>query len=109
MRALGLVSFILIAVWVIAHALFLGPVEKAADDALAWLIGIVAIAAVIASVAVIACGLVLGGTSPAWLKFVQQARTIATVIGSGLVVVGLLHYRDTEPDGEIRWLVLGVL
>jgi hypothetical protein len=23
--------------------------------------------------------------------------------------VGLLHYRDTEPQGELRWLVLGLV
>lgn len=109
MRALGIAGFALIAVWIIAHALFLGPVEQAVDSVLAWLIGILAVAAVVASVTVLGCGLVLGRTSPAWLRFVQQARTVATVIGCALVVFGLLHYRDTQPDGEIRWLVLGVL
>jgi hypothetical protein len=30
------------------------------------------------------------------------------VVGSALVLVGLLHYRDTEPRGEIHWLALGL-
>src|SRR5262249_60490480 len=35
-------------------------------------------------------------------------RTVAAVIGCGMFVVGLLHYRDTEPSGEIHWIVLGL-
>ena len=46
---------------------------------------------------------------PAWLRFVRIARNVAAVIGGALVVVGLLHYRETEPQGEIYWVVLGVL
>lgn len=30
------------------------------------------------------------------------------MVGCGLIVIGLLHYRDTEPQGEIRWIVLGL-
>ena len=107
MRVLGVVCFALIAAWVLAHALRLGPIEGAADSALAWVVSVLAVAAVVASVSVLGCGLVLGRTNPAWLKFVQKARTVATVIGCCLVVVGLLHYRDT--NGEIHWLVLGVV
>ena len=44
-----------------------------------------------------------------WLRFMRLARNVATVLGSGLVVLGLLHYRDTEPHGEVRWLVLGLV
>jgi hypothetical protein len=29
------------------------------------------------------------------------------MVGCGLIVIGLLHYRDTEPHGEIHWVILG--
>jgi len=49
-----------------------------------------------------------GRSRPAWLRFVQSARSVAAIIGCGLIVVGLLHYRDTEPSGEIHWIILGL-
>jgi hypothetical protein len=61
-RAAGTVALAFVAVWVIAHLLYVGPLQEAAE-----------------------------------------------VLGGGLVVVGLLHYRDTEPQGEVRWLVLGLV
>ena len=108
MRALGILGLLVIGIWVIAHALVLSPVQKAADNALTWLVGIIAMIVVIASLTVLGFGLVVGRTSPAWLRFVQQARTVAAVIGCALVVVGLLHYQDTQPNGEIHWVVLGL-
>ena len=51
----------------------------------------------------------LGESRAVWLCFMRLARNVATVLGSGLVVLGLLHYRDTEPHGEVQWLVLGLV
>jgi len=31
------------------------------------------------------------------------------VLGCALIVVGLVHYRNTEPSGEIHWVVLGMV
>jgi hypothetical protein len=39
----------------------------------------------------------------------RLAHSAGAVIGSALVLVGLLHYRDTPPGGEVHWLALGVL
>ena len=108
MRALTILGLLVVGVWVIIHALTLSPVQKAADNALTWLIVIFAMIAVIASLTVLGFGLVAGRTSPAWLRFVQHARTAAAVIGCALIVIGLLRYQDTQPHGEITWVVLGL-
>ncbi|MGH7277387.1 MAG: hypothetical protein ACREJG_01720 [Candidatus Rokuibacteriota bacterium] len=97
----------LVGAWVIAHLLYLGPVETAVDVTLTWVLGVTAASAIVAALSALGFGLVAGGANPAWLRFVQTARTGAAVIGGGLVLVGLLHYRDTEPRGEIHWIVLG--
>jgi len=45
-----------------------------------------------------------------WLAALLAAHARgAAVVGGALIVVGLLHYRDTEPQGEIYWVVLGLL
>jgi hypothetical protein len=108
-RVLSLVAFAVVVVWVIAHILVLGPVQDAAEVTITWTLAILAASAVVAAVTVLALGLVLGGSRPAWLRFVEQARTGAAVVGCALVVVGLLHYRDTEPRGEVHWIVLGLV
>lgn len=50
----------------------------------------------------------IGRSRPAWLRFVAWARPGAAVMGCNLVLVGLLRYRDTEPRGEVHWIVLGL-
>ena len=108
-RVLGSVAFALVAVWVITHILFLGPIQDAAEVTLTWIAGIAAASAVVAAITVLGLGLFLGRSSPAWLRFVEQARTGAALVGCALIVVGLLHYRDTEPRGEVHWIVLGLV
>jgi fermentation-respiration switch protein FrsA (DUF1100 family) len=107
-RLVGYGATALVMAWVIAHLLYLGPIRDATELTLAWLITLGAASSLIAAVTVLLAALVLGGGSPAWLRFVETARTAATVIGCALVVVGLLHYRDTEPRGEVRWIAVGV-
>src|SRR5207249_2487380 len=91
-----------------ALPIYLGPVKDATEMALVWTVWVTVAASVVASLTVLAFGLMAGGSRPAWLRFVQSARTVAAVIGCGLIVVGLLHYRDTEPSGEIHWIILGL-
>ena len=107
-RVLGGAALLLVVVWIIAHVLNLGPIRDAAEVALAWLAWAAAAIGLVAALTMLAVGLLLGRTNPAWLRFVRLSRTIAAVLGSALIVVGLLHYRDTEPRGEIQWLVLGL-
>jgi hypothetical protein len=107
-RLLGYGATALVMAWVIAHLLYLGPIRDATELTLAWVVTIGAASGLIAAVTVLVAALVLGGGSPSWLRFVQVARTAATVIGCALVVVGLLHYRDTEPRGEVQWIAAGV-
>jgi hypothetical protein len=107
-RTAGSLALVVIAVWVVAHLLYIGPVQDAAEATLMWALGFGAACLVIAAMVLLGVGVTLGGSRPVWLRFVRLARTIAAVVGGALVLVGLLHYRDTEPRGEIHWLVLGL-
>jgi hypothetical protein len=107
-RVLGSITVVLLIAWVVAHMLYLGPVREAAEVTVAWIVWLAAASGVVAALTVLAFGLLEGRSSPAWLRFVQTARTAAAVIGSAVVIIGLLHYRDTEPHGEVRWIVLGL-
>jgi hypothetical protein len=108
-RAAGSVALALVGVWVVAHVLYIGPVQDAAEATLLWVLGFGAACLVIAAIVLVGVGLTLSGSHPAWLRFVRLARTTGALVGSALVLIGLLHYRDTEPRGEIHWLVLGVV
>jgi hypothetical protein len=107
-RALGTLALGVVSVWLVAHVLWIGPVESAAETTVMWILGIAAASVVVAGVALLAVGLVLGRTQPAWLSYVRFARSGAVVLGALIIVVGLLHYRNTEPRGEIHWVVLGL-
>lgn len=107
-RAAGGVALAVIAVWVVAHMLYIGPVREAAEVTVVWALGFGAACLVIAAMVLLGVGVMLGESRPVWLRFVRLARSIAAVIGGALVLIGLLHYRDTEPRGEIHWLVLGI-
>ena len=107
-RALGTLALGVIGVWLVAHVLWIGPVESAAETTVMWILGIAAASVTLGGTALLCVGLVLGRTQPAWLTYVRFARTGAVVLGCLVVVVGLLHYRNTEPHGEILWLVLGL-
>jgi hypothetical protein len=107
-RLLGSLALAVVAVWVVAHMLYIGPVREAAEITLLWALGFGATCLVIAAMVLLGVGVTLGESRPAWLRFVRLARTVAAVVGGALVLIGLLHYRDTEPRGEIHWLVLGV-
>lgn len=106
-RALGGAAFALVAVWVVAHLLYIGPVQDAAEATLVWMLSFVVACLVIAALVLLAVGMILGESRPVWLRFVRAARSAAAVVGTALVLVGLVHYRDTEPRGEIHWLTLG--
>lgn len=108
-RLAGSAAVLLVIAWVLAHLLALGPIREAAEVTLAWALGLAAASGVVAALAVLATGLAAGASRPAWLRFVRASRSGAAVVGAALVVVGLLHYRDTEPAGEIHWVVLGLV
>ncbi|HEX3175974.1 MAG TPA: hypothetical protein VHZ49_04810 [Methylomirabilota bacterium] len=107
-RAVGTVALLVVGIWLVAHVLLIGPVESAAETTLMWILGMAAASVAVAGAVLLAVGLVLGRTQPAWLNYVRFARTGAVVLGCLIVVVGLLHYRNTEPRGEILWVVLGL-
>ena len=108
-RTIGVMALAILAVWVLAHLLYIGPVQDVLESTLVWILGLASISLVAAALVLLGVALSVGSTRPAWLRFVRIARTVAALVGSALIVVGLLHYRDTEPDGEIRWLVLGLV
>jgi len=108
-RGLGVIALAIVAVWVIAHLLYLGPVQDAAETTLMWALGIAAASLVVAAMVLLAVALAIGNSRPAWVRFVRLARNVAAVVGCALILVGLLHYRDTEPRGEIHWVVFGLI
>ena len=107
-RALGTLALGLVGVWLVANVLLLGPAEPGSERAAMWVFGFIAAAVTIAGLILLCVGLVLGRTQPAWLNYVRFARTGAVVLGSLIVVLGLLHYRNTEPRAEIHWVVFGL-
>jgi hypothetical protein len=107
-RALGVVALLVVGVWLVAHLLWIGPVETAAQTTVLWALALLTGGVGIAAIVLLALALVTGGAQPAWLKFARGARNAAAVLGGALIVVGLVHYRDTEPRGEIHWVVLGM-
>ena len=108
-RALGTLALGVVGVWLVAHVLWIGPVESAAETTVMWILGIAAASVTLAGIALLCVGLVLGRTQPAWLNYVRFARSGAVVLGCLVIVIGLLHYRNTEPRGEIHWVVIGLL
>lgn len=107
-RAFGSLALAVVAVWIVAHMLYIGPVREAAEITMLWTLGFGAACLVVAAMVLLGVGVTLGESRPAWLRFVRLARTVGAAVGGALVLIGLLHYRDTEPRGEIHWLVLGV-
>lgn len=107
-RVIGALAAALVATWVVAHVLYIGPIRDATEMTITWGLIIVVVAGLIASCTLLAVALLVGRGSPAWLRFAEAARTAAAVVGGGLVVVGLLHYRETEPRGDVTWLIAGV-
>jgi len=108
-RTLGGIALAIIGVWVVAHVLYIGPVQEAAEATLVWVLGLGAASLLGAAMVLLGVAMAQGGSRPAWLRFVRVARNVAAVVGCALILVGLLHYRETEPQGEIYWLVLGIL
>jgi hypothetical protein len=108
-RALGFVALGIVGVWLVAHLLWIGPVEVAAQTTALWVLGLLTGGVGVAAVVLLAVALAVGGSQPAWLKYARGARNAAAVLGCALIVVGLVHYRETEPRGEIHWVVLGMV
>lgn len=108
-RTLGTVALVVVGVWLVAHVLWIRPVETAAETTVMWILGIAAASVTVAGFVLLCVGLVLGRTHQAWLNYVRFARNGAAVLGCFIVIVGLLHYRNTEPRGEIVWVVVGLL
>jgi hypothetical protein len=107
-RGVGVIAFAIVAVWVVAHVLYIGPVQDAAEITLVWVLGFATVSLVAAAIVLLAVAMAIGNSRPAWVRFVRVARNVAAVVGCALILVGLLHYRDTEPHGEIQWMVFGL-
>ena len=108
-RGLGAIALAIVVVWLLAHLFYVGPVQDATEVGVLWVLGFATSSLVGAAIILLVVAMALGQTRPAWLRFVRGARNVAAVVGCALILVGLLHYRDTEPRGEIHWLVIGLV
>ena len=108
-RGLGAIALAIVVVWLLAHLFYVGPVQDATEVGVLWVLGFATASLVGAAIILLVVAMALGQTRPAWLRFVRGARNVAAVVGCALILVGLLHYRDTEPRGEIHWLVIGLV
>jgi hypothetical protein len=107
-RVLGFLALGIVGVWLVAHLLWIGPIESAAQTTVLWVLALLTGGVGVAAIVLLAVALAVGPAQPAWLKFARGARNAAAVLGCALIVVGLVHYRETEPRGEIHWVVLGM-
>ena len=108
-RALGGLALGILAFWLVVHLILMGRTNNTAEATAMFALGIVTGAVGVAAIAILTVGLALGGPSPALVKVAESARTAAAVLGCTLIIVGLVHYRSTEPHGEIHWVVLGMM
>jgi len=108
-RALGGLALGILGFWLVVHLILMGRTDDTAEATAMFSLGLVTGAVGVAAIAILTIGLALGGPSPALLKVAEVARTAAAVLGSTLIIVGLVHYRSTEPHGEIHWVVLGMV
>ena len=65
-RAAGTVALAFVAVWVIAHLLYIGPVQEAAEMTLVWVVSAVAISLLIAAIVLLGVALAVGESRPGW-------------------------------------------
>ena len=108
-RGVLTVVFGLVAVWIVARLLAISPLQDAAENTLMWGLLLATGSVLVAAVAVLSVALVRGRTNLAWLRVVHFARGLAAIMGCGLIVLGLLRYRDTAPQGEIQVVVAGLV
>jgi hypothetical protein len=81
-RALGGLTLAVVGVWVIAHLLYIGPLRAALETTRVWVVGFAAGSLVAAALVLLAVGLMLGESRPAWFKFVRVARSAGAVTWS---------------------------
>lgn len=108
-HGVGVLALGVLGLWLAAQLLWMGPAEHAEETTTMFALGLVTGGVGLVSIVMLAIALVVGGPQPTLLKFAQGARTAAAVLGCTLIVVGLVHYRSTEPHGEIHWAVLGMM
>src|SRR5437870_3131166 len=87
-RALGIVALGIVGFWLVAHLLWMGPVEAAAQTTVMWVLGLLTGGVGVAAIVLLALALSVGGSQPALLKFARGARNAAAVLGCALIIVG---------------------
>jgi hypothetical protein len=97
----------IVAAWVLVHLLYVGAVHDSGEASILWALAVTTAAVILAAMVMLIVAMTLGQTRPAWLRFVRGVRNVAAIVGGALVVVGLLHYRETQ-RGEIHWVVFGL-
>lgn len=98
-RPLGIIALLLVGLWLVAQLLWIGPVESDTETTAMLTLGLLSGGVGVVAIVLLAVVLAVGATQPAVVKFARGARTAAAVLGCALIVVGLVHYRSTEPRG----------
>src|SRR3989440_12651643 len=84
-RALGILALGIVGFWLVAHLLWMGPLETAAETTAMFALGLLTGGVGVASIVILAIALVMGGPQPALLKFAHGARNASVVLGSALI------------------------
>jgi hypothetical protein len=105
-RVLSASALAAVGVWIIAHVLYVEPPRDV--PGVTWVAWAACASALIAALTMVAFAVVVERRTAAWLRFVRRSRAVGAVLGCGLLVVGLLRYQETEPRGEIQWLLFGL-
>src|SRR5438034_10843366 len=106
-RALGIVALGLVGFWLVAHLLWMGPLETAAQTTAMWALGLLTGGVGVAAVVLLAVALSVGGTQPALLKFARGARNASAVLACALIVVVPVLSRAKSHRPNTHWGVLG--
>jgi hypothetical protein len=79
-RPLDIIALAIVGFWLVAHLLWMGPVETAAETTAMFALGVLSGAVGVAAIVLLAVALAVGGMQPALPKFARGARNAATVL-----------------------------
>ena len=70
-RGLGAIALAIVVVWLLAHLLYVGPVQDATEVGVLWVLGFATSSLVGAAIILLVVAMALGQTRPAWIPLPQ--------------------------------------